>query len=108
MSVGETGAGGAELFGGLALGGEFVGVLEREERAANVDTGAFGDGEGFELACEGRSDVNEIAFEVALIANAARARTAGEDERGAGEDEDGAKRAFSEGRVFHVLCDRRG
>lgn len=108
MGVGETGAGGAELFGGLALGGEFAGVLEREKRAASVDTGAFGDGEVFELAREGRSDVDEIAFEVALITSWARARTASDDECGAGEDEDGAKRAFSEGRVFHVLCDRRG
>jgi hypothetical protein len=42
------------------------------------------------LAREGRSDVNEIPFEVALITHGARARTAGEDERSAGEAEDGA------------------
>ena len=106
MSVGETGAGGAEVFGCLALRGEFVGVLEGKQCGASGETRTFGDGEGFELARDGRSDVNEIPFEVALITHGARARTAGEDERSAGEDEDGAERAFSEGRVFHVLCDR--
>ena len=51
MSVGEPGAGGAELFGGLALRGKFVGVFEGKKRGASGDTRAFGDGEGFELAC---------------------------------------------------------
>jgi len=50
------------------LGGELVGVLEDEERGAGGDAGAFGDGEFFQLAGEGRGDVDELALEVALVA----------------------------------------
>ena len=84
LGVGKPGTNSPKLLGRLALSGEFVGVLESEKRGASADTRAFGHGEGFELAREGRSNVNEIAFKIALITNGAGARTSGEDECGAG------------------------
>lgn len=83
--VGEPGLGGAELVGGLALGGEFVGVFQREERSAGGDAGALGDGELFELAAEGRADVDEFALEVALVTGGFLAGTAGETEKDGAE-----------------------
>ena len=68
MRVGETGLGGAELVGGLALGGELVGVFQREKESAGGDAGAFDDRKFFKLAAKRGADVDEFAFKVTLIA----------------------------------------
>ncbi len=87
LRVGETGLGGADLVGGLALGGELVGVFQRKKARAGGDAGAFGDRKFFELAAKRGADVNELAFEVTLIAERLRAGAGGEAEAGGAENQ---------------------
>ena len=73
LGVSEAGLGCAKLFGGLALRGQFVGVLKGEERGSGRNAGAFGDRQSFELSGERGSHVDEITLEVALVAGGAGA-----------------------------------
>ena len=93
FQVGETGLRGAELVGGLLLGGELVGAFKGEERGGGGDARALGDGEGLESAGERRGDVDEFAFEVALPAGGCRARARGGEESDERGGEGGEKRA---------------
>ena len=96
FQVGEPGLRGAELVGGLLLGGELVGAFEGEERGGGGDARALGDGEGVEPAGEGRGDVDEFAFEVALPAVGRRAAARGDEENDERGGEGWEKRAAHE------------
>lgn len=93
FQIGEAGLGRVELVGGLALGGEFIGPFQGEERGIDGDPRTFDDRERFEPAGEGGGDIDEVPFEITLPADRGRAGAGGESEereRGGGQREEWA------------------